>query len=188
MPGCIFPARFLTTPRRWAGGSASGSSGNRPAPVSVLTDRVSYLLIKPFQQVVNHLAFRGLGRTADACSITLVVRVCIVDGIGCGWFYFNAAGSKTVAAAAWYVHHRKLHRGYGCFRVGWNDAAHRKIIKSSVLVHLVYEGHAQRGQHERQVDDYVPHELVVWNLLCIHERFKQMNGGNGNDGCGHFLF
>ena len=45
-------------------------------------------------------------------------------------------------------------------------------------------GHAECGQHEGEVDDDVPHQLVVTDVLYVHEGLEQVDQRNGDDGGG----
>jgi len=58
----------------------------------------------------------------------------------------------------------------------------------SMLIHFVDVGHAKRRQYESHMYDHVPHQLVIGDFLRGHKRFQQVNGRDGNNGCGHFLF
>ena len=51
----------------------------------------------------------------------------------------------------------------------------------------VDEGHHERRQNECQVDDHVPDELVVRDLLNAHENSEEVNRRNGDDRRSHLV-
>ena len=53
---------------------------------------------------------------------------------------------------------------------------------------LVQIAHHESGQHEGEMDDHIPHQLVVRHILGVHKHPQQVNGGDGDDGGGDFVF
>ncbi len=42
---------------------------------------------------------------------------------------------------------------------------------------LVQIAHHESGQHEGEMDDHIPHQLVVRHILGVHKHPQQVNGG-----------
>lgn len=77
------------------------------------------------------------------------------------------------------------------------DTGRLDVVNDSVVVperdlgqlmfgQLIHVGHDQRRQHEGHVQDHVPHELVVGDLMRIDENPQQMDGRDRYDGGGDF--
>ena len=54
--------------------------------------------------------------------------------------------------------------------------------------HFIQVAHHEGGQHKGKVDDHIPHQLVVRHVLGVHKHPQQVNGGNGDDRRGDFVF
>ena len=50
------------------------------------------------------------------------------------------------------------------------------VCATGDAVHPVDVGHAERRQHEGEMDNHIPHQLVVIDVLGVHERLEQMDG------------
>ncbi|MCY1547905.1 hypothetical protein D9M68_839860 [compost metagenome] len=51
-----------------------------------------------------------------------------------------------------------------------------------VLGQPIEIAHGKGRQHERHVDDHVPHQLVIRDVLGVHEHLEQVNRRNRHDG------
>src|SRR3990167_10806609 len=68
-------------------------------------------------------------------------------------------------------------------RPGGRSSGKRSVI---VLGELVQVAHGKRREHKGHMDDHVPHQLGIGDVLRIHEHLEQMNGGDRHNGSRHF--
>ena len=72
--------------------------------------------------------------------------------------------------------------------IRWCEYSEESMVRATGdAVHPVDVGHAECGQHESEMDDHIPHQLVVADVRGVHERLEQVDGGNGDDRGGDLL-
>jgi hypothetical protein len=52
----------------------------------------------------------------------------------------------------------------------------------------IHQGEHHTGEHQGQVDDHHPHQIVIGMLLDVDEVLQQFDAGNGDDGTDQLEF